>query len=286
VIKPNGSSTPLHSHDEETELSYVLSGSLGVETEGCRAAVGAGSLVVLPPARPHRLFNDSGRSVREFLLCTPARFDQFVAVVGTPVAPYAEPEAMTEEDRERLVGAAPQFGIRLLPSAAPQNETHEPAPSSPDILDVLGTRIDVLARLGDGDDDLVLLRSALEPGLSVPLHSHADPECLFVIGGELDVYRDDSAAAWNKLGPGEAIYVGSNVRHAIRNGGAVPAELLAVVTVRMARFFAAIGSSAAGPNARLPSSEQRAAFPDQIAAHSYWIATPDENAAAGLPIRT
>ena len=32
VIKPNGSSTPLHSHDDETELSYVLSGSLGVET--------------------------------------------------------------------------------------------------------------------------------------------------------------------------------------------------------------------------------------------------------------
>lgn len=242
VIKPSGSSTPPHSHDEETELSYVLSGSLGVETEGCRRVVGAGDLVVLPPERPHRLFNDSGDSVCEFLLCAPARFDQFVAAAGTPVAPYAEPKSMTDEDRQRLVGAAPQFGIRLLASAAPKDEAHEPAPASTESLDVLGARIEVLARLGDGDDDLVLLRGSLEPGRSIPLHSHATHECFFVIDGALDLYRDGSTAAWNRLGPGEAIHVGPDARHAVRNNGAVPTELLMVATVRLVRFFATIGS--------------------------------------------
>jgi mannose-6-phosphate isomerase-like protein (cupin superfamily) len=43
----------------------VLSGSLGVETEGRITAVGADDFVVLPPIRPHRLFNQSGAAVRE-----------------------------------------------------------------------------------------------------------------------------------------------------------------------------------------------------------------------------
>ena len=59
VIKPNGCSTPPHSHEAEVEIPYVLAGTLGVETEGRRASVSAGECVTLPPARPHRLFNDS-----------------------------------------------------------------------------------------------------------------------------------------------------------------------------------------------------------------------------------
>ena len=66
VTKPSGSSTPPHSHDAETELSYVLSGSLGVETEGRTIAAGPGQFVLLPATRPHRLFNSSDAAVRSF----------------------------------------------------------------------------------------------------------------------------------------------------------------------------------------------------------------------------
>jgi glyoxylate utilization-related uncharacterized protein len=52
VIKPVGSSTPPHSHDDETEISYVLSGLLGVETEGRKTAVATSEIVVLPVGRP------------------------------------------------------------------------------------------------------------------------------------------------------------------------------------------------------------------------------------------
>ena len=127
VTKPSGSSTPPHSHDAETELSYVLSGSLGVETEGRTIAAGPGQFVLLPATRPHRLFNNSDAAVREFLLCTPAKFDRFVATAGTPVAAYAEPSSMTDDDRRRLVAAAPEFGIRLLASAAPQDAAQDTA---------------------------------------------------------------------------------------------------------------------------------------------------------------
>jgi quercetin dioxygenase-like cupin family protein len=115
VVKPTGSLTPPHSHDAETEVPYVLSGTLGVEREGRTTAIAAGTCMVLPPTWPHRLLNDSGATVRELLLCAPAYFDRFVASAGTPVEPYAQPVAMTAEDRQRLVAKAPEFGIQLLP---------------------------------------------------------------------------------------------------------------------------------------------------------------------------
>jgi quercetin dioxygenase-like cupin family protein len=264
VIKPSGSSTPPHSHDAETEVSYVLSGSLGVETEGRITAVPPGGLIVLPPARPHRLFNDSGAHVREFLLCAPARFDQFVAAAGTPVAPYTEPGSMTDEDRRRLVALAPDYGVRLLSSATPQVSSDAVTSSSHEALDVLGARGEVLAKLGEGDDDLVLLRQSLAPGYRIPLHSHADPECFFLERGELDVYRETPAAGWQKLRPEQAIYVDPQIRHAVRNSSALPAELLSVTTVRMVRFFGTIGSPAAGPEVRLASSEELAALPGHV----------------------
>ena len=68
------------------------------------------------------------------------------------------------------------------------------------------------------------------------------------------------------------------------NSGTAPADLLMVTTVRMARFFAMIGSPAIGPTARPPSPEELAAFPNHVAAFGHWIASADENAAAGLTV--
>ncbi len=282
VIKPSGSSTPPHSHDTETELSYVLSGWLGVETEGRTVAVGAGDFALLPPGRPHRLFNDSGAVEREFLLCAPAKFDRFVAAAGVPVAPFAEPRPMTDEDRKRLVAEAPEFGVRLLRSAAPPDERPAKAPTPPQRLEVLGARIEPLAQLGDADSDMALLRQSLPPGASVPLHSHADAECVFVTDGELELYLDSPSAGWRRLAPDEAIHVGPNIRHAIRNSGTAPANFLLVTSVRLARFFAAVGSPAAGAEPRSPIPEDIAALRTRGAADGYRIAMPDECAAIGL----
>jgi quercetin dioxygenase-like cupin family protein len=260
----------------------VLSGSLGVETEGRTTAKGAGDFVLLPPTRPHRLFNDSRAVERELLICAPARFDRLVAAAGTPVAPFAEPKPMTDEDRRRLVADAPKFGIRLLPSAAPPDWPHELGPSSPQILDVLGARIETFARFGDGDGDVVLIRASLPPGRSLPLLSHDDRKCLFGVNGELAFYGDGSGEGWRNLVPDEAVNVGPNVPHAIRNSGTAPADFLMVTTVRLARFFATIGSPPAGPAPRLPSPEELAALPAHAAAYGYGLATADENAAIGI----
>ena len=122
VIKPTGSSTPPHSHDGETEVSYILSGEVCFETESGVTAVREGELCLLPPQRTHRLFNDSGATARELLICSPAVFDRFVAEAGTPTEIFGAPRAMTESERARLVELAPRYGIRLLRSAEPTAE--------------------------------------------------------------------------------------------------------------------------------------------------------------------
>lgn len=236
VIKPSGCSTPPHSHDAETELPYVLAGRLGVETEGRHALVGTGECVMLPPARPHRLFNDSGVDVREFLLCAPAHFDRFVAAAGAPVPPYAKPIALTDSDRKRLVAKASDFGIQLLASATPHDAAHQPAPCATEI-------VDVLARLGNSAADPVLLRGSLPPGSSLTLDG--DPGCLFVIDGEIEVAYADAPHMRTRLGPEEAITVSSVTCHSIRARGTAPVSLLMVTSARRLRSFVTVRSAAA-----------------------------------------
>jgi quercetin dioxygenase-like cupin family protein len=275
VTKPSGSSTPPHSHDAETELSYVLSGSLGVETEGRTIAAGPGEFVLLPATRPHRLFNNSDVAVREFLLCAPAKFDRFVATAGTLVAPYAEPSSMTDDDRRRLVAAAPEFGIRLLPSAAPRNPAQDTVNPSADILDVFGTRAELLARLGESDNPLVLLRVSLSPGRRIPLHSHASPKCVFVISGEVEVYRDSPVAGWQGLRTDEAIHVSPHARLAIRNTTVQIANLLVVSTAKMAGSFPRAGSATAGFATKLSSPDMLGTVSKEAAADDLWVAAPE-----------
>lgn len=239
VIKPNGSSTPPHSHDNETELSYVLSGTLGVETEGATTSYGAGGCVVLPPVRPHRLFNESGAAVREFLLCSPGRFEEFVTAAGEPVAPFAEPRSMTDEERGRLISLAPDFGLQLLRTAAPPDHPPVSPASFGRHLDVLSAGIELLACLGDNDDDLALLRQSLEPGQAVAQQSHNGHKAIFGISGVVDIYRDGDNGGWSKLKAEAAIHIAPSVSHAIRNSGTARAEFLVVTPLWTARHLAA-----------------------------------------------
>ena len=281
VIKPNGSSTPPHSHDTEAELIYPLVGSVGAETEGRVWRFGPGEPFLLPPGRPHRLFNDCGGTVREFLLCAPPIFDRFVAAAGTAVAPRSTPVMMTDQDRQRLIAVAPAFGVRLRHSAAPDGDARELAAPQRESIDALGLRLDVLARLEIGDnEDLVLLRGTIHPGRFVPLHSYIDPQCLFVIDGVLDIYRAESG--WTKVHTEEALHMGAGVRHAIRNTGSIPSYILLVTTACMLRFLATIGAPAAGPEPPPPRAEELAAFSHRGGEYGLWIASQDENIAISV----
>jgi len=77
-----GEQIPLayHSHDEQEELFYVVSGTLTVETPGREYLLGEGELFVAEPESPHRAYN--ARSATE-----PVR----VLAIGAPRADDTRP---------------------------------------------------------------------------------------------------------------------------------------------------------------------------------------------------
>ena len=57
------------------------------------------------------------------------------------------------------------------------------------LLDVFGPLLQFLVTPAQSSEAFTLIRGIVLPGVAIPLHSHADPEVLFVLEGELDVLQ-------------------------------------------------------------------------------------------------
>ena len=134
--------------------------------------------------------------------------------------------------------------------------------------------------MGTGDTDTVLFRTHMAAGQVVPLHSHLDPECFYVLSGRIEVFVVDDMPRWQAVETGRSMLVADGVKHAVRNTADQPADLILATNNRLARFFREAGRIAAPGTARLPP------VPDDIQrlvrvskAYGYWIASPTESAA-------
>jgi quercetin dioxygenase-like cupin family protein len=159
--------------------------------------------------------------------------------------------------------------LKATPSKVDSNE----------ILDVLGPRIQFLTALSDNDDDYCLIRGTVPDGVVVPVHSHAERETFYVMGGKVQALWED---CWTTLGPGDVFDVPGTIEHAWRNisGGSV--SLLFVVPMRLGRFFREIGRplAAVEPGAPKPDDLQR--FVEIADAYGYWLGSPADNDAVGI----
>jgi quercetin dioxygenase-like cupin family protein len=68
---PDGYRVPLHVHEDEDELFYVLEGELTLESAAGEARARAGSFVHLPRGVAHGFSNQSGAPVRMLVVATP-----------------------------------------------------------------------------------------------------------------------------------------------------------------------------------------------------------------------
>jgi quercetin dioxygenase-like cupin family protein len=109
---------PLHLHDAEDEMFYILDGELWLSCGDVEAVQGEGAVVWLPRGIPHT-FQVRSETARVLTVTTPAGFERFVATLGrpadSPVLP--EPEAI---DPAHVAEVCAQFGIQVLgPPPAP-----------------------------------------------------------------------------------------------------------------------------------------------------------------------
>jgi len=151
---------------------------------------------------------------------------------------------------------------------------------SPELIDMVGARFEMVARMGRGDADTILFRTRMAAGKVVPLHSHVDPECFYVLDGRIEVFIVGALPRWQAVETGRSLLVADGVRHAVRNTADQPADLILATNNRLARYFREAGRPATPGTELLPPTPddiQRMARVSQ--AYGYWIASPAESTA-------
>lgn len=87
---------PTHTHENEDEYSFVLTGEIGVQLGDAVLTAGPGELVVKPRGVPHAFWNPGEEEARLLELISPGAFDRYFI----EMAPLLDVDG--EPDRERI----------------------------------------------------------------------------------------------------------------------------------------------------------------------------------------
>jgi len=182
------------------------------------------------------------------------------------------------EDELSLDEMAESAGLSMPTQTQVIHSSNEP------LFDIFGPLLQFLVTPAQSSQAFALMRGMVPPGVAIPLPSHADPEVLFVLEGELNVlqYEGDSSH-WVTTRPGEIVCIPGDVRHALRNTSPATVTLLLTTTPNIYRFFRELGKpfhpdQPLGP----PTPQDMQRLRDLASQHNYWMASPEENAAIGL----
>ena len=132
-----------------------------------------------------------------------------------------------------------------------------------------------------GLKSMAVMQGILEPRRAVPLHSHADPECFYLLAGTMEVYQDvRQPAGWTVVQAGEFAVTYPHAKHAWRNRGSEACVCLIVTGAEVFRFLTEACRLQAEMAAGSTSNEAIHAELAQLAAETHcWLASPQENAA-------
>ena len=119
-VGPRGFGPPLHRHDVEDELFYVVEGEVWFKCGDVEGVYGEGATVWLPRGNPHT-FQIRSSQARVFQITTPGQFDRFVAALGSPLgsAELPDPEDIDPGEVARI---AAEHDIEILGPPPPPLE--------------------------------------------------------------------------------------------------------------------------------------------------------------------
>ncbi len=141
------------------------------------------------------------------------------------------------------------------------------------MIDMVAARFEMVAPTGITPCDTVLFGTRMAPSKLVPLHSHIDPECFYVLEGRLEVFLMDDAPKWN-VSAGRSLLVTDGIKHAVRNSAETAADLVLATNSRFVNFLGQAGRlvAANGPFAA-PSSDDIQRMLQSSQAYGYWNAS-------------
>lgn len=119
AIVPPGNGPPPHIHRREDEAFYVLEGELQFHADGRNFTATTGAWVTLAKGSLHYFINTGTKPARMLIMVTAAGLEKFFLEVGREaIEGEAEPAKPTAEDIQRLIHAAPKYGLEIkLPPA-------------------------------------------------------------------------------------------------------------------------------------------------------------------------
>lgn len=116
AVVPPGGGPPLHTHSREEESFLVLEGEMTFQLNEKRIVAGAGTFLNMPVGSLHCFKNESDAPVRMLISVAPAGLEQMFFEVGQSIADDAETAPPpTQADIEKLLQAAPRYGVEILP---------------------------------------------------------------------------------------------------------------------------------------------------------------------------
>ncbi len=121
-LPPRALGSPLHTHMNEDEYSFVLEGRIGVQLGDETLEAGPGELVFKPRGVPHAFWNAGDEPARLLELISPAGFENYFREVAPLLAcPERDEEAIgavvsryeLEIDFDTIPELARRHGLRL-----------------------------------------------------------------------------------------------------------------------------------------------------------------------------
>jgi quercetin dioxygenase-like cupin family protein len=118
-VVPPGGGPPPHVHSREEEGFYVLEGEVTFLAGDERIVAGPGVFINMPVGTQHTFKNESSQPARMLISVAPAGLERMFFEVGVPVPEGTQSAPPpTKEEIERLLAAAPRYGIEIkLPQA-------------------------------------------------------------------------------------------------------------------------------------------------------------------------
>jgi quercetin dioxygenase-like cupin family protein len=115
---PAGSAgLPAHTLLRSDLALYVQQGSLRVATSDRSVDVPAGGFANIPRGMPHTVRNVTDFAAKAMLVLAPAGLEAMLADLGTPAPDAAAPPKTDAAQTERLIAAAPKYGVEFQPSS-------------------------------------------------------------------------------------------------------------------------------------------------------------------------
>ncbi len=112
---PPGNGSPPHVHLREDEMFYVIEGEFEFTVAGELRRLGVGDFLLGRRGVPHNFKNVGNSPGMMLITVTPAGFEGFFAEIGIELSSKEDaPVPPTAEDIEKLLAAAPKYGVEII----------------------------------------------------------------------------------------------------------------------------------------------------------------------------